>query len=68
MASNAIKTQGTLVQYLKTPPTTYAAIGEVYSFTGPGGKATPSACSFESTVDTGGSASDPTLFAACRLV
>lgn len=39
MTSNAIRTQGTTVQYLKTAPSTYADIGEVASFEGPGGKA-----------------------------
>ena len=38
MSSNAQRTQGTVIQY-KSGPTTYAAIGEVVSFDGPGGKA-----------------------------
>jgi hypothetical protein len=40
MASNAIRTQGTIIEYLETGPSTYAAIGEIISFDGPGGKAT----------------------------
>jgi hypothetical protein len=39
MASNAIRTQGTKIEYLETAPTTYAVLGEVISFDGPGGKA-----------------------------
>lgn len=39
MASNAIRTQGTLISYLKTAPSTYAPLGEVTAFDGPGGKA-----------------------------
>src|SRR5215831_12400256 len=39
MASNAIRTQGTKVEYLQTPPSTYLPLGEVISFDGPGGKA-----------------------------
>lgn len=39
MASNAIRTQGTLIAYLITGPSTYGPLGEVISYTGPGGKA-----------------------------
>jgi hypothetical protein len=39
MASNAIRTQGTIIAHLKTGPSTYEPIGEVISFDGPGGKA-----------------------------
>jgi predicted secreted protein len=38
MASNAIRTQGTVIAHLKTPPSTYENVGEVISFDGPGGK------------------------------
>ena len=39
MASNAIRTQGTIIAHLLTAPSTYENIGEVISFDGPGGKA-----------------------------
>src|SRR5690242_14946766 len=35
----AIRTQGTIIEHLKTAPSTYEVIGEVISFDGPGGKA-----------------------------
>jgi predicted secreted protein len=39
MSSNAIRTQGTVISYLATGPSTFAPLGEVISYTGPGGKA-----------------------------
>src|SRR5262245_14477281 len=35
----AIRTQGTVIEHLKTAPSTYEVIGQVISFDGPGGKA-----------------------------